>query len=114
MHASPLLQEFNSGPASLIFLWVVLWAVIGGVVTPRIYRKKDLDASSATLYGAIAGAGTGPLLPAWLWYKTPDLNFTWNRESIPSILIYTIIKQDRQYGSNSWKSCKGTPYITST
>jgi len=89
MHASPLLQEFNTGPAAIIFLWVVFWAVVGGVVTPRVYRKKDLDASSATLYGAIAGAGTGPILPAILWYKTPQLNWRWN--IIPAILTFILL-----------------------
>ena len=91
MHASPLLQEFNSGPAAIIFLWVVFWAVVGGVVTPRVYRKKDLDASSATLYGALAGAGTGPILPAYLWSKTPNLNFIWRWSSWPSILVFSVL-----------------------
>ena len=77
MHNSPLLQEFYSGPALLILGWVVLWAVIGGLITPRIYRRKDRDASQATLYGAVAGAGTGPILPAVLWFKTPELNWRW-------------------------------------
>jgi len=85
MHTSPLFQQtFDTGPALFILLWVIFWAVVGGVVTPRVYRKKDLDASSATLYGAIAGAGTGPILPAILWYKTPTL--TWRWSVIPTIL----------------------------
>ena len=77
MLLSPLLQEFNPGSASIILLWVILWAVVGGVVTPRVYRRKDLDASSATLYGAIAGAGPGPLLPIYFWMKPPALNWRW-------------------------------------
>ncbi|MDX1523289.1 MAG: branched-chain amino acid ABC transporter permease, partial [Anaerolineae bacterium] len=89
MHPSPLLQEFNPGPAAVIFLWVVFWAVVGGVVTPRVYRKKDLDASSATLYGAIAGAGTGPILPAFLWAKTPHLNWRWM--VLPAILTFGLL-----------------------
>lgn len=89
MHASPLLQTFNTGPALLILFWVVLWAVVGGVVTPRVYRRKDRDASSATLYGAIAGAGTGPILPAILWYKTPELHWRWI--VIPSILTLVML-----------------------
>ncbi len=89
MHASPLLQEFNSGPAVAIVLWVIIWGIIGGVVTPRVYRRKDLDASAATLYGAIAGAGTGPILPAILWYKTPKLDWRWIVP--PSILTLGIL-----------------------
>lgn len=84
MDASPLLQqEFYPGAASLILLWVVVWGIVGGVVTPRVYRRKDLDASNAQLYGAVAGAGTGPLLLAYLWMKTPEL--TWPLIAIPSV-----------------------------
>ncbi len=89
MHLSPLLQEFNTGPAFIILLWVVGWAIIGGVVTPRVYRRKDLDASAATLYGAIAGAGTGPVLPIYLWYKTPALNWRWS--FIPTVLTFATL-----------------------
>ena len=88
MHASPLLQEFNSN-AIWIVLWVVVWGVIGGVVTPRVYRYKDLDASSANLYGAIAGAGTGPILLAYLWLKTPKLTWPWI--TVPSVLTLGIL-----------------------
>lgn len=89
MLASPLLQEFNPGPAALILLWVVVWAVAGGVVTPRIYRRKDLDASKATFYGTIAGAGAGPILLAVLWYKTPELDWRWN--IIPSLTAFGLL-----------------------
>ncbi len=89
MLATPLLQEFNPGSAAVIFLWVLIWGIIGGVVTPRVYRRKDLDASSATLYGAIAGAGTGPILPAYLWLKTPRLS--WPFIAIPSVLTLGIL-----------------------
>lgn len=88
MHASPLLQEFNSN-AIWIVLWVIVWGVIGGVVTPRVYRRKDLDASSANLYGAIAGAGTGPILLAYLWLKTPKLVWPWI--VVPSVLTLGIL-----------------------
>jgi len=89
MHLSPLLQEINPGPAALIMLWVLIWGVVGGVVTPRVYRRKDLDASSATLYGAIAGAGTGPILLLYLWFKTPRLDWRWI--VAPSVLTLAIL-----------------------
>ncbi|MBN1994438.1 MAG: branched-chain amino acid ABC transporter permease [Anaerolineae bacterium] len=90
MEASPLLQQaFNPGAALLIFLWVILWGIIGGVVTPRIYRRKDLDASNALLYGAIAGAGTGPILLAYLWLKTPELRWPWI--AIPSVTTLALL-----------------------
>ncbi len=41
-------------------LWVIAWGAIGGVVTPRIYARRDLDVSRASLTGAAAGAATGP------------------------------------------------------
>ena len=85
----PLLQEFNPGSASIILIWILFWAVVGGVVTPRVYRRKDLDASSATMYGAIAGAGTGPLLPFYFWAKTPVLNWRWL--IIPSVTSLALL-----------------------
>jgi len=88
MDASPLLQEFNPGSAAIIVLWIVVWGVIGGVVTPRIYRRNDLDASNALLYGALAGAGTGPILLAYLWWKTPEL--TWPFAVIPTIMAVAL------------------------
>ena len=85
MHTSPLLQQiYNPGPALIIVLWIVIWGVIGGIVTPRVYRKKDLDASNAMLYGAIGGAGTGPIVPVILWLKTPQLTW-WPWLAIPSV-----------------------------
>ena len=90
MHETPLLQtEFNFGPAAMIVLWVLIWGIIGGVATPRVYRRKDLDASAATLYGAIAGAGTGPILLAYLWVKTPKLEWRWI--VAPSLLTMLIL-----------------------
>ena len=88
MDASPLLQEFNPGSAAMIVLWIVVWGVIGGVVTPRIYRRRDLDASNALLYGALAGAGTGPILLAYLWWKTPEL--TWAFAVIPAMMAVAL------------------------
>jgi len=88
MDASPLLQEFYPGPASLIVLWIVIWGIIGGVVTPRIYRRRDLDASNALLYGALAGAGTGPILLAYLWWKTPEL--TWPFAVFPAMMAIAL------------------------
>ena len=85
----PLLQEYNLGGASIIVLWVVFWAVVGGVVTPRVYRRKDLDASSAMLYGAIGGAGTGPLLPIYFWIKTPVLKWPWLL--VPSVTTLALL-----------------------
>jgi branched-chain amino acid transport system permease protein len=88
MDASPLLQEFNPGSAAIIVLWIVVWGIIGGVVTPRIYRRRDLDASNALLYGALAGAGTGPILLAYLWWKTPEL--TWPFAVIPAMMAVAL------------------------
>lgn len=88
MDASPLLQEFNPGAASLIVLWIVIWGIIGGVATPRVYRRRDLDASNALLYGALAGAGAGPFVLAYLWWKTPEL--TWPFAVFPAMMAIAL------------------------
>ena len=41
-------------------LWIALWGVVGGVVTPRIYARKDLEISQASFGGAIIGALSVP------------------------------------------------------
>jgi branched-chain amino acid transport system permease protein len=59
-------------------LWMIFWGAIGGIVTPRVFLKKNLDVSRAGLAGASIGAATGPfgLLP--LWYFAPQLRTLWN------------------------------------
>ena len=42
-------------------LWVVSWGVIGGVVTRKVFLRKDLDTSNATLGGSVIGAAFGPI-----------------------------------------------------
>ncbi|MDH3676620.1 MAG: branched-chain amino acid ABC transporter permease [Anaerolineae bacterium] len=87
MQPSPLLQQvYNPPSAAIIMLWVIVWGIIGAVVTPRIYRRKDLDASNARLYGAVGGAGTGPIVPVILWLKTPRLTW-WPWLAIPSVVV---------------------------
>ena len=58
-------------------LWFIVWGIIGGVVTPRIYTRKDLDVSQAGLTGASIGAATGPLGLIPLWIITPQLSARW-------------------------------------
>ncbi|RME58560.1 MAG: branched-chain amino acid ABC transporter permease [Caldilineae bacterium] len=54
-------------------LWIVGWGAVGGIVTPRIYARKDLDISQAAFGGAVIGAALGPLSLVPLWIKTPKL-----------------------------------------
>ena len=54
-------------------LWIALWGVVGGVVTPRIYARKDLEISQASFGGAIIGAALGPLSLIPLWTVTPKI-----------------------------------------
>ena len=41
-------------------LWILFWGALGGVVTPRIYARKDLEISQASFGGAVIGAALGP------------------------------------------------------
>ena len=42
-------------------LWIISWGVIGSVVTRRVYLRRDLDTSNATLGGSLVGAAFGPV-----------------------------------------------------
>ncbi|MCB0033383.1 MAG: branched-chain amino acid ABC transporter permease [Anaerolineales bacterium] len=70
------------------FLWVAVWAVIGGLVTPRIYLRQDLDISQATLVGAAVGGALGPFGLVPLWWKTPPLTARWSL--LPGLMIIGI------------------------
>ncbi len=60
-----------------VILWILGWGIVGGIVTPRIYLRKDLDISQAGLGGAAIGAATGPfgLIPVWIY--TPTITGRW-------------------------------------
>lgn len=68
----------HSGIFWSVVLWLVVWGTIGGIVTPRIYLRKNLDVSRAGLAGTSIGGAIGPfgLLP--LWCFTPRLRTSWN------------------------------------
>lgn len=55
-------------------LWIFIWGIAGGVVTPRIYERRNLDVSQASLGGAFIGAATGPIGLLPLWYFAPRLS----------------------------------------
>ncbi len=59
-------------------MWLIAWGTIGGVVTPRIFLRKNLDVSRAGLTGASIGAATGPIGLLPLWYFAPRLRTIWN------------------------------------
>ncbi len=69
-------------------LWIIGWGTVGGIVTPRIYERKDLDVSQAALSGAVTGAAGGPFSLAALWYLTPKLDWKW--VVIPGIVVGVI------------------------
>jgi len=60
-----------------VLLWMVLWAMVGGVMTPRIYARKDLDVANTGLAGALMGAALGPFGLALLWWRSPKLTGRW-------------------------------------
>jgi len=68
----------HSGIFWSVVLWLIVWGTIGGVVTPRIFLRKNLDVSRAGLAGASIGAATGPIGLLPLWYFSPRLRTIWN------------------------------------
>lgn len=54
-------------------LWIVFWGITGGVGTRKVYLRKDLDTSNATLGGSLIGAAFGPFGLAPLWWKSPEI-----------------------------------------
>ncbi|MEK9941605.1 MAG: branched-chain amino acid ABC transporter permease [Gammaproteobacteria bacterium] len=54
-------------------LWVIFWGVTGGIVTRRVYLRKDLDTSNATLGGSLIGAAFGPFGLIPLWIRSPEI-----------------------------------------
>jgi len=75
----------NASYLYLALLWIIGWGVVGAVVTPRVYSRKDLDISQATLAGAATGAAGGPFSLLPLWYFTPKLDWKW--VAIPAVVI---------------------------
>lgn len=53
---------------------MIFWGVTGGVITRRVYLRKDLDTSNATLGGSVIGAAFGPVGLAPLWWKSPEIS----------------------------------------
>lgn len=72
----------------LALLWIVGWGTVGAAVTPRVYGRKDLDISQASLAGAATGAAGGPFSLVPLWYFTPRLDWKW--VAIPGAVIVLI------------------------
>ena len=70
-------------------LWVIVWGTIGGIITPKIYLRRDLEVSQAGLVGAAIGAALGPfgLLP--LWYFRPVLTARWS--IIPGLITLGVL-----------------------
>jgi branched-chain amino acid transport system permease protein len=61
-----------------VVLWLIVWGAVGGIVTPRVFLRKNLDVSRAGLAGASIGAATGPLGLLPLWIFAPRLRTSWN------------------------------------
>ncbi len=69
-------------------LWIVGWGAVGAVLIPRVYARKDLDISQASLAGAAMGAAGGPIGLLLLAYFTPKLDWKWT--VIPGIIAVLI------------------------
>ena len=63
---------------------MIAWGAVGGVVTPRIFLRRNLDVSQAAFAGACIGAATGPvgLIPYWI--LAPAKSVRW---VVPSAVI---------------------------
>ena len=81
-------------------LWVIVWGAIGGIVTPRVYSRKDLDISKAGLGGALVGAALGPLGLLPLWIATPEITGWINGISGIIILGVLVVAFARAYPAN--------------
>ena len=57
----------------LTILWLIFWGVVGGVVTHKVFLRKDLDTSNAILGGSLIGAAFGPIGLVPLWWKTSEI-----------------------------------------
>ncbi|MEZ4673699.1 MAG: branched-chain amino acid ABC transporter permease [Caldilineaceae bacterium] len=79
----------NSSIFLSAMLWIFVWGVLGGIVTPRIYARRDLDISQASLGGAAVGAALGPIGLIPLWIYTP--RFTARLLTAATIFIVGII-----------------------
>ncbi len=79
----------NSQIFTIVILWIVFWGAIGGIFTPRIYGRKDLDISKASLSGALVGGALGPIGLIPLWIYTPELT-TWIN-GVASVMILGIL-----------------------
>ena len=73
----------------IVVAWLTFWGVVGGVVTPRIFLRKNLEVASAGLAGACIGAATGPLGLLPLWHFGPRLRTSWN--VLSAFLILAIL-----------------------
>ena len=60
-----------------VVAWMIAWGVVGSVVTPRVFLRRDMDISNATLAGAFVGAAAGPLGLVPLWYFAPRSTRRW-------------------------------------
>jgi len=87
----------NSSIFFSALLWILGWGTLGGVVTPRIYARRDLDISQAGLGGALVGAALGPLGLIPLWIYAPQLTkriFITATTLVIGIFIVAFVKAD--------------------
>jgi hypothetical protein len=57
--------------AGVVIFWLVVWAIIGAVVTPFVYQAKGREVVQGAIVGAIVGALGGLIFLVPLWLLTP-------------------------------------------
>ncbi len=92
-------------------LWIVFWGTVGGIVTPRIYLRKNLAVSEAGLGGAIIGAATGPVGLIALWHVAPRLRTAWNL--IGALIVIAILTAAFSYADRDNICVTSGSYVVS-
>lgn len=72
-------------------LWVLFWGAVGGVVTPRVFTRRNVDVSQASFLGASVGGATGPFGLVPLWYLTPRNRGPWVVASAALVLGIIVV-----------------------
>ncbi len=79
-----------------VILWMVVWGIVGALITRRRYLNRDLDTTNTVFVGTMTGAALGPIGLLPLWARTPVLtNFL---VVAPAILMVVVVTAAFSFG----------------